>query len=148
MKRPEGRKVLTSRWLFRVKDIVEQGRINEKAKARLVLHGFQQVQGVDCNDTYAPVVKLVSIRCLLALVAHLNLELHQMDAVPAFLNDEVEEDIFLEIPERITKDGKGDYVCKLIKPFYRLKQAPQCMNEKIYPSLVQKLGFEKCPSDP
>ena len=82
------------------------------------------MQGVDFCETYAPVIKFTSIRVLLALVAHHNLELHQMDVVTAFLNGEVDEDIYMEIPEGVPQNGNS-LVCKLSKALYGLKQAPR-----------------------
>lgn len=72
---------------------MQHARINENAEARLLERGFAQVQGVDYNNKYAPVVKFASICSLLALVSHLDLELYQMDVVIAFLNGEVQKDI-------------------------------------------------------
>ena len=88
--------ILTCRWIFNEKDLPTGG---QKAKARLVARGFQQVQAVDYSDTCAPVVKLTSMRILLAIVAHFDLELHQMDVVTAFLNGDMVEDAYMQQPE-------------------------------------------------
>ena len=145
----EATNVLTSKWVFNVKDLPgSNGGFTQKAKARLVARGFQQVHGVDYNETYAPVVKLTSIRVLLAIVAHMDLELHQMDVVTAFLNGDIEEDIYMEQPEGCRDPSKPDYVCKLRKALYGLKQAPRRWNAKIDDFLTVKLKFRACPSDP
>lgn len=147
--RPKNQKVLKNRWVFRIKDAVnDPGKVTEKPKARLVALEFEQVQGVDYDDTFAPVVKFASIRSLSALVAHWNIELHQMDVVTAFLNGEVQEDIYIEIPEGIEYHVKFDCVVKFNKALYGLKQAPLCWNKKIDPFLIERMGFEKCPGDP
>ena len=145
----QAKNVLTSKWIFNVKDLPDSdGIFTQKAKARLVARGFQQVHGVDYNETYAPVVKLTSIRVLLAVVAQMDLELHQMDVVTAFLNGDIEEDIYMAQPEGCRDPSKPDYVCKLRKALYGLKQAPRRWNAKIDDFLLVTLKFRASPSDP
>lgn len=146
--RSEAKNILTSKWIFKTKEIVENGNVENFPKGRLVARGFQQVEGVDFGETFSPVVKFTSIRALLALVAHMDLELHQMDVVTAFLNGDVSEDIYMEIPEGVEHDRKKEVVCKLNRALYGLKQAPRCWNKKIDPFLVEQLGFQKCEGDP
>ena len=120
--RSEANNVLTSRWVFNVKQLPdEKGRLTEAAKARLVARGFQQIEGIDYTETFAPVIKFTTIHLLLALVAHFDLELHQMDVVTAFLNGDLEEDIYMEQPEGCTYGAKPDFVCKLLKAIHGLK---------------------------
>ena len=141
--------ILTSKWVFNVKEMPSlDGGSTEKAKARLVARGFQQVQGVDYTETYAPVVKLTSIRVLLAVAAHLDLELHQLDVVTAFLNGDIDEDIYMHQPEGFRDPPKPDHVCKLVKSLYGLKQAGRKWNEKIDQFLSNDLKFNSSPSDP
>ena len=142
--RSEASNILTSRWIFNVKDLPDGGY---KAKARLVARGFQQVQGVDYNETYAPVVKLTSIRILLAIVAHFDLELHQMDVVTAFLNGEMDEDVYMEQPEGCQNTSKPDHVCKLVKALYGTKQGPRMWNVKI-DDFLKDLKFRSSTYDP
>ena len=98
--RSEASNILTSRWDFNVKQLPDaNGKTVESAKARLMARGFQQVQGLDYTETYAPVIKFTTIRLLLALVAHYDLELHQIDVVTAILNGDLDEDIYMEQPE-------------------------------------------------
>ena len=147
--REQASNILTSKWVFNVKDIPSPGGgITEKPKARLVARGFQQVQGVDYNETYAPVVKLSSIRVLLAVVAHLDLELHQMDVVTAFLHGELDEDIYMHQPEGFRDPSKPNHVCKLVKSLYGLKQAGRKWNEKMDQFLSNDLKFTSSTSDP
>ena len=143
--RSEASNVLTNKWVFNVKNLPDGG---EKAKARLVARGFQQVQGVDYHETYAPVVKLTSIRVLLSIVAHLDLELHQMDVVTAFLNGDMDEDVYMEQPEGCKDPTKPDHVCKLVKALYGTKQAHRRWHLKIDVFLVQDLGFRSSAHDP
>ena len=94
-------------------------------KARLVAKGFSQVHGVDFNETFAPVAKFTTIRCILAIGAVMDLEIHQMDVKTAFLNGELEEDIYMEQPEGFVEQGKEHLVCKLKSSLYGLKQSPR-----------------------
>ena len=146
--RSQATNVLTSKWVFKVKDIPGSGnQLMQKAKARLVARGFQQVQGVDYSETYAPVVKFTSIRALLATVAAHDLELHQMDVVTAFLNGDVDEDIYMEQPSGCVDPSKPEHVCKLNKALYGLKQSPRQWYFKIH-SYLTELGYISSPNDP
>ena len=103
----------------------ETGQIT-RLKARLVARGFGQIYGVDYLNTYAPVVKLASIRILLALAVIYELEIHQMDVVMAFLAGELKEKIYMEPPEGFKAgEDNDDLVCLLQKSLYGLKQAPR-----------------------
>lgn len=99
---PEGRKPIKCRWVYAVKRD-QDGKV-VRQKARLVAKGFSQEQGIDYNETFAPVVKYTSIRMLLAIAAHDGLKVTQMDAVTAFLNGKLEEEIWMEQPCHY-KDG-------------------------------------------
>ena len=88
--------------------------------ARLVAKGFAQREGIDYNEVFSPVVKHSSIRILLAL---LNLELAQLDVKTAFLHGNLKEEIYMTQPEGYNVDGKEDWVCKLSKSLYGLKQS-------------------------
>ena len=102
----------------------------DKYKARLVVKGYRQTEGVDYFDTYAPVSRKTSIRLIIAFVALFNLEIHQMDVKTAFLNGDLEEEIYMEQPEGFLVPGKETKVCKLVKSLYGLKQAPKQWHEK------------------
>ena len=122
--RSQASNVLTSRRVFGVKQLPdESGKLVETTKGRLGARGFQQIEGLDYTETFAPVIKFTTIRLLLALVAYFDLELHQMDVVNAFLNGDLEEDIYMEQPEGCIDKDKSDSVCKLLKAIYGLKQA-------------------------
>lgn len=103
--------VLTRKWIFRVKDVVfPHGAVFRIPKARIVARGFQQLQGVDHGATYAPVVMFTSIPVVLALVPHLDFELHQMDVVIAFLTGYIDVDVYLGIHEGCSSDfGENEF---------------------------------------
>ena len=100
-------KIIGSRWVFRKKD-------NEQYKASLVAKGYTQKKGIDYNVIFSPVVKFTFIR-LLAIVAHFDLELEQMDVKTAFLHGELEEKIYMKQLE-VTQEGKKKTRCI----FYRV----------------------------
>ena len=89
-----------------------------------MVKAFKQKEGHDFFDTYSPVTRIASIRVLLAIAALHNLEIHQMDVKTAFLNGDLEEEIYMEQPEGFVVPGQERKVCKLVKSLYGLKQAP------------------------
>jgi len=96
----------------------------------LVAKGFKQKEGIDYFDTYAPVARITSIRVLMALASIFDLYVHQMDVKTAFLNGNLEEEVYMEQPEGFVMSGNERKVCKLIKSLYGLKQAPKQWHEK------------------
>jgi hypothetical protein len=96
---PAGRKPVFCKWVFKIKQGAN-GEV-ERYKARLVARGFTQTYGMDYNKTFAPVAKFTSIHCILALAALEDMEIHQMDVKTAFLNRELEEEIYMEITSRV-----------------------------------------------
>ncbi len=101
------------------------GEVAKKHRARLVTRGFQQKEGIDYNETYATLVKFTTLRIFFAIVANLDLHCHQMDVKTAFLNGDLDQDVFMEQPEGCVDPDKPDFVCKLQKALYGLKQAPR-----------------------
>lgn len=140
VKREHGMHVLPCKYIFRVK--------NGGPKVRLVVLGCKQLFGIDYNHTFAPVVKFTTVRMLLALVAAFDYECEQMDVVTAFLNGDLEEEIFMQIPEGLRTKDNQDLVCKLNKALYGLKQAPRQWYAKIHDFLVNHLQFDCNDFDP
>ena len=85
--------------------------------------GYTQLEGIDYEDTFSPVVKFASIRLILALVAHLDLELHQMDIKTTFLNGELNEEIYMKQPVGFVIQSQEHKVCKLNRSIYGLQQS-------------------------
>ena len=94
--RPEGKSVVTSKWIYKIKHVAD-GSI-EKYKARFVARGFSQKQGIDYEETFAPVAKYTSIRLVLSLAAVMKWKIQQMDVKTTFLNGVVEEEVYVEHP--------------------------------------------------
>ena len=92
--RPNGKSVVTSKWIYKIKH-VEDGSI-EKYKARFVARGFSQKEGIDYEETFAPVAKYTSIRSILALAVVMKCKIHQMDVKTTFLNGVVEEEVYVD----------------------------------------------------
>ena len=142
---PEGRKAIESRWVFKVKYNAD-GSV-ERHKARLVAKGFSQEAGLDYEETFSPVAKYKSIRSLLAIANQLNLEVHQMDVSTAFLNGELEEEIYMTQPEGYIKEGEEELVCKLNKSIYGLKQSSRCWYNTI-DQFLKNSCYVQSNSDP
>ncbi|KAL2237238.1 UNVERIFIED_CONTAM: Retrovirus-related Pol polyprotein from transposon TNT 1-94 [Sesamum indicum] len=138
---PKGKKALQNRWVYRVK---EESDWKKRYKARLIVKGFQQRYGIDFTDVFTPVVKLITIRLVLSMVAAENLELQQMDVKTAFLHGDLEEEIYMVQPEGY--NGDDQQVCHLKKSLYGLKQAPRQWYRK-FDNFMLEIGFSRCNAD-
>ena len=138
---PQGRKIVDCKWVFRLK-YNSDGSI-QKRKARLVGKGFTQRYGFDFTETYAPVVRMVTARMMLAYANQHNLIVHQMDVKAAFLNGQITEEIYMRQPRGFEE---GNMVCKLNKSIYGLKQASKTWNDR-FNSFASKAGFRRCEAD-
>ena len=116
--RPWG-KVIGTKWVMRVK--TDAAGNLDKFKARVVAKGFRQLEGLDYEETYAPIVRFESVKALVALAAGIGWHLDQMDVATAFLYADLEEEIFVEIPEGVALVGEGYMVWRLRKYLYGLK---------------------------
>jgi hypothetical protein len=113
-------------------------------KARLVAKGYEQIKGIDYNETFAPVVKIQSIRLLLAISVNEGLTLQHVDISTAFLYGEIDEEVYIEIPEGIVV--KDDKVLKLNKALYGLKQASRLWNQTLV-KFLNELNFRQLKTD-
>jgi len=115
----------------------------ERYKARLVARGFTQTYGLDYEETFAPVAKLNTVRVLLSLAANLDWPLRQFDVKNAFLNGELEEEVYMEAPPGFGKNGN---ICKLKKSLYGLKQSQRTWFER-FTKAVKQHGYTQAHSD-
>jgi hypothetical protein len=136
---PKGRKPISCKWVFKIKHGVD-GEV-ERYKARLVAIGFTQTFRVDYNETFAPVAKFVSICCIFALATIEDMKIYQMDVKTAFLNGDLEKEIYMEQPEGFTQEGEH-LVCKLHKSLYGLKQYLRAWNQKL-DAFLKNIEFVK-----
>ena len=134
--KPKDRKVVKCKWVLK-KKYDSNGKV-ERYKARLVAKGFTQTKGIDYNATFAPVVKFNTLRILLSLAAYHDWNLHNMDFVTAFLNGDLDEEIYMEQPEGFVVPGQEHRVVKLKKALYGLKQAPRQWNLKLHKFLIEQ----------
>ena len=118
----------------------------EKYKARLVAKGFAQKYGIDYEETFALVAKMPTVRIILALSVAQGWKLFQLDIKSAFLNGDLNVEIFMNQPEGFIVKGEESFVCKLKKSLYGLKQAPRAWYRKIS-GYFADIVFSKCFSD-
>nr|XP_016510979.1 PREDICTED: putative receptor-like protein kinase At3g47110 [Nicotiana tabacum] len=111
-KLPKGKKSLQNKWVYRVK---EEHDGKKRYKARLVVKGFQQKEGIDYTEIFSHVVKLTTIRLVLSIVAAENLHLEQLDVKTAFLHGDLEEDIHMKKPEGFQVFGSSINEINLVK---------------------------------
>ena len=144
VERPQGTNVVSSKWVLRIKRNAE-GKI-DKFKARLVARGFTQVYGQDYFDTFAPVARLASFRTIIAVAARNDWPIDSFDFHSAYLNGELEEEVFLEQPPSFAFADPEKFVLRLKKALYGLKQGGRRWYETLL-ELLTELGFKRCEAD-
>ena len=132
--RPSDHLVIGTKWVFRNKQ--DENGIVVRNKARLVAKGFNQEEGIDYEETFAPVARLEAIRMLLAYASSNNFKLFQMDVKSAFLNGFISEEVFVEQPPGFENSLLPNHVFKLTKALYGLKQAPRAWYERLSSFLI------------
>lgn len=131
---PADKNAISCRWVYKVKP-GSHGQPS-RYKARLVARGFEQKEGVDCLETFAPVVRWETIRILIAIAVHLNWPIHQLDVLTAFLNGILEEDVYMYQPLGFIRKGTEHLVCKLQKSLYGLRQSPRAWYARLHAALL------------
>ena len=136
---PPGQKAIKNRWVYVTQRMQEKKPLY---RARLVAKGFTQTAGIDYEETFAPVARLDSLRLLLSLATTYDWEVHQIDIKSAYLNGNLEEEIYMEQPKGFEVPGKEEKVCRLRKAIYGLKQAGRQWHEHLHESL-REFGYKK-----
>ena len=134
--RPKNKNVIGTKWVFRNK-LNEEGHVTRN-KARLVCKGYAQVEGIDFEDNFSPVARMEAIRMILAYACSKEIKVYQMDVKSAFLNGELEEEVYIEQPEGFQMLDKKGYVCRLKKALYGLKQAHRAWYARLDKYLQKK----------
>ena len=147
VKRPDPRKhnIIGTKWIYRNKQ--DENGLVVRNKARLVAQGYTQVEGIDFDETFAPVARLEAIRILLAYANHHDITLYQMDVKSAFLNGKLEEEVYVAQPPGFEDPKHPDKVFRLNKALYGLKQAPRAWYDTLKEFLMKK-GFKPGSLDP
>ena len=143
---PPDRRAITSKWVFKVK-YTPTGLV-DRFKARLVARGFTQKYGFDYEETFSPTLRMESLRMLLSLAIRFGLYVEQMDVPNAYLRGDLDEEVYMEIPEGLDlppNTPKG-MVLRLLKGLYGLKQSGRIWNKKIKAFLIS-IGFIQLTAD-
>ncbi|KAJ9561389.1 hypothetical protein OSB04_006549 [Centaurea solstitialis] len=140
VKLPESKSVIDTKWLFKNKR--DANNIIVHNKARLVAKGYRQQEGIDYDETFAPVARLEAIHMFLAYAAYKDFTVFQMDVKTAFLYGHLKEEVYVAQPEGFVDKEHPDYVYVLDKALYGLKQAPRAWYEELSKHLLSK-GFKK-----
>ncbi|GJV16316.1 retrovirus-related pol polyprotein from transposon TNT 1-94 [Tanacetum coccineum] len=143
--RPEGKNIIALKWLWKNKCDAEN--IVVRNKTRLVAKGYKQEEGIDFEESFAPVARLEAVRMFIAYAAHKNITIFQMDVKMAFLNGPLKEEVYVSQPEGFIDPEFPDHVYRLKKALYGLKQAPRAWYDKLSSFLIEH-GFTKGIIDP
>ncbi|GJY65019.1 putative RNA-directed DNA polymerase [Tanacetum coccineum] len=139
----EAIKPIGSKWIWKIK-YKASGDI-ERYKARLVAKGFSQKEGFDYDETFSPVIKMSTVRCIIAIVVTNSWTLYQLDINNSFLYGDLHENVYMTLPDGYNDENKFK-VCKLNKSLYGLKQAPRQWNVKLTTALAEHV-FEQSKFD-
>jgi hypothetical protein len=143
---PRGKRAIGSRWVFKIKRNAD-GSI-ERYKGRIVAKGYAQREGIDYTETFAPTARFGALRTVIALAAIEVMELESVDISTAFLNGEIDAEVFMRKPEGVEMPGfEGpDWVLQLLKGLYGIKQGPRLWSQKLHTALSE-IGFHRLECD-
>ncbi|GJR67624.1 retrovirus-related pol polyprotein from transposon TNT 1-94 [Tanacetum coccineum] len=138
--RPLCKNVINLKWLWKNKRDEENTVIRNKS--RLVAKGYAQKEGIDFEESFAPVARLEAVRLFIAYAAHKSFTVYQMDVKTAFLYGPLKEEVYVNNPEEFVDPISPDKVYRLKKALYGLKQAPRALYDELSSFMVSK-GFSK-----
>jgi hypothetical protein len=137
---PKGAETVGCKWVYKTKYDSQENI--DKFKARLVVKGYTQREGIDYNETFSSLSCKDSFRIIMALVAHYDLELHEMDVKTAFLNGDLDETVYMAQPKGFIMKSKEKLGYRLKKSIYGLKQASRQWYLK-FDKTIKNLGSKK-----
>nr|GFA46853.1 retrovirus-related Pol polyprotein from transposon TNT 1-94 [Tanacetum cinerariifolium] len=138
--RPEGKSIIKTKWIFKNKK--DESSLVIRNKAKLVAVGYSQQEGIDYDETFAPVARIEAIRLFLAYAAHKDFTVYQMNVKIAFLNRILKEKVYVGQPPGFVSKQYPDHVHALDKALYGLKQAPRVWYDNLSKFLIDS-GFQK-----
>ncbi|KAG7579132.1 Reverse transcriptase RNA-dependent DNA polymerase [Arabidopsis thaliana x Arabidopsis arenosa] len=140
VKRADGVKPIGLKWIYKIRRKAN-GSVN-KYKERLVAKGYVQQHSIDFEEAFAPVARIKTIRLLIALVATKGWEMHYLDVKTAFLNEDLNEVVYISQPEGFINQGEENRVYKFHKALYGLRQAPRAWSVKL-DHVLKKMSFKR-----
>lgn len=140
---PHRRKPIGNKLVYKIKRD-NNGQV-ERYCARSVVKGYAQKEGIDFNEIFSHVVRLTTIRVVLAMCATFDLHLEQLDVKTTFLHGELKEEIYMLQPEGFEEKGKENLVCRLKKSLYGFKQAPRCWYKR-FDSFIISFEYNRLSS--
>jgi hypothetical protein len=143
--RPQKRKIIKSKWVFKIKR--RPDRSIQKLKARLVPMGYSQIHGLDYDEIFSPTLRLETLRLICSLLAIRDWTGRQVDFKTAFLNGHLDHTVYMEQPPGFEDPTHPDWVCQLDRSLYGLKQSPRQWNAALHKALTD-LGLSNSKYDP